>query len=992
MVTLSPPRISHDSRSSSSLLVLAPRQRDHEKWLLKPGRWTIGSAATCAYRLSGDGIQLRHAVLVCGSTSVALIAWDARTWLNGEPICGEMRLKVGDVIKFGTITLDVMAAGTEEILDQLAQLPEFVADAPMRNEPVSSVPPMIGKSAHVRQAASSDVELSIVEELRQQIHEMRSDISQAFQRQDQTQQNWNDAQTQWATTQTQLTVEREQLMAHWSAELQNHERLAAELSAQVESLKSTLCEARTTTVDLQSQFDAVQANAVNRQADWDRQAAEWLVERDHLRSELAARDESVKILLSETAEAESVRQTAVAQANAAREQLQTELESLRSTVGQMSHKLSEVEATRQGEAAQWHFEQEQLSQKLTSVEKTANQFANDLEAARATHRVDADHWSAELNRLQTELAAERHEVERRNAEVQAEAQRSAEQSRSAEQQQFEIQIQQLADELETLKQQLNASVTERTRLENELSQIPVANSETSAAKLEIEQQWQELSQSREELQAMRTALLEDQNRWLSEQADRAVEHSQLVAQQDQWRLERAEQEAALDETRRKLDSAQSESSARLAEEQSLLAASREQLEQQRQTHDVECHRMQTDPSTMNTKSAEADDPSTNNETDWTNSNDSWESPQSADVVTESQPSESQPTESQPTESQWSAIETINESAVVSSAPIIEGRPAWATSLLAETNLDDDWSLSPTKSTPAAAQTNSWEPENTNSTDQPPQVPKLEAPVQDLRAKLAAMFDLPGLTPSPVAEERFDRDEPNATDHSEPVAAEAESRVHAEEVADDFADQRPVAPIIAEAAPPAFTPLSFDTDAKADEDVDDSVTRYMQGLLARARGESANAENHSEPGPSANYEPAVAVAVNPIAATTSDDEEYDEDIVTSNVPVHQQDHDALRTATAQMRQVANLQALHNVKQHSRKRIFSAFKTKIALATFAFLLGLGFLVVGYRDRPALIVLGGCAMCIGGLTWIDMFIGIRETRERSAGLSKRTQANGN
>jgi hypothetical protein len=88
-------------------MFLAPRKSSLPKLLLKPGRWTVGSAATCSYRIAGDGVRPRHALVMCGGQSIVLKAWDSHTWHNGQPVQGEVRLHSGDLITIGSVEFSI---------------------------------------------------------------------------------------------------------------------------------------------------------------------------------------------------------------------------------------------------------------------------------------------------------------------------------------------------------------------------------------------------------------------------------------------------------------------------------------------------------------------------------------------------------------------------------------------------------------------------------------------------------------------------------------------------------------------------------------------------------------------------------------------------------------------------------------------------------------------------------------------------------------------
>jgi hypothetical protein len=99
------------------------------------------------------------------------------------------------------------------------------------------------------------------------------------------------------------------------------------------------------------------------------------------------------------------------------------------------------------------------------------------------------------------------------------------------------------------------------------------------------------------------------------------------------------------------------------------------------------------------------------------------------------------------------------------------------------------------------------------------------------------------------------------------------------------------------------------------------------------------------------------------------------------PVHRQDKLALREATERMRQVANQQTLKNLQAANWTMLKVSIKMKSALAAFAFVLSAGLLALGYYYQPDFLALGVCASGLGVMTWVDLFIAIREARRRTA-----------
>ncbi len=141
------------TRKVETLMVLSPLTTSLPKLQLKPGRWTVGSAATCSYRIVAEGVRPRHALLLCGGQTTLLKAWDTHTWHNGQPVHGEVRLQTGDRVTVGSVEFTVEPAG-----------PVVVERAP---SPIRS---------------SSEPDGWDLERLRGQIQDLRDELSQRVSR------------------------------------------------------------------------------------------------------------------------------------------------------------------------------------------------------------------------------------------------------------------------------------------------------------------------------------------------------------------------------------------------------------------------------------------------------------------------------------------------------------------------------------------------------------------------------------------------------------------------------------------------------------------------------------------------------------------------------------------------------------------------------------------------------------------------------------------
>ena len=72
-----------------------------------------------------------------------------------------------------------------------------------------------------------------------------------------------------------------------------------------------------------------------------------------------------------------------------------------------------------------------------------------------------------------------------------------------------------------------------------------------------------------------------------------------------------------------------------------------------------------------------------------------------------------------------------------------------------------------------------------------------------------------------------------------------------------------------------------------------------------------------------------------------------------------------------------------------RLKRSLKMKSSLAVFSFVLSAGLLFLGYSYQPDFLVLGVCAAGLGVMTWVDLFIAIRDARRRTSQLAGRKKS---
>ena len=831
-------------------MVLAPQSTDLPKLPLKPGRWTVGSAATCSYRVVGAGVQPRHALILCGGNAIILKSWDARTWVNGAPVRGEVKLNGGDRLLIGSVEFEVESADVEAHVesrtDAAAEVPADVAahvddvldqltetlDRTLRTIDGDS-------STSTPESASKYSDREERELLRQRVHELEVSSTVLKQELENSQHNLEVLQEELAL-QHQLAEAVEQISAEQFAwqkradELEliggNQDREKKVLAHSWEWLQSDRRQLVIEKEQWQQQYDQMLAE-VN---EWKTEHQQWLREREEFAASLTAT----------TAEIEGLRQ------------------SLRL------------------EKAQWEQERQQIESEMRVV-------ASDLEAARVSVAAQQSEVAGEWSRLQ-----------------------AAEESLKSIRVELDQKMAALESVLQTLELQRQASQTERQQCDAEQ---------------------QVSSQDREALSSEKLAL------------------------------------------NAKYSSA-SESHSLANSEPTTVAKVPTVTRRIAIIHD-------SDDALLNA----------------TPPNDSWSL--GVDLTDR----------------------TRNEFATFPGTDTIVTSPE---DQQEAAEFADDWDTPPeTASESSATSQPSTTDENPATTKLKQDIAAVDPASVALRAELARMFNLRELEQGvPANHQSFESSVAASSELNEafePAAAESHKSFISDAPLQE--GEKSYGGVVMTTDQPlsretmsVAEPLSFSDD----EPVDESVSRYMQSLMARTRGwsEQSVPETAAEtpvpstppkslvqpepkldlqpkldPPPVSSMEARVAdndrpvPVVVPTVREIESGERASESTTAEISPVHKQDKDALRAATENMREVANLQALKNVEAAGWARLKGSIKTKLVLAAFSFLLCLCLLYLGFRSTPGFIVLGGCAACIGLLTWIDLFMAIYKIRRRSRELDE-------
>lgn len=964
------------TRKVENLMVLSPQTPSLTKLLLKPGRWTIGSAATCSYQIVAEGVQPRHALLLCGGQTTLLKAWDAKTWHNGQAVRGEVRLQPDDRVTIGSVEFTVEQSGSFDVLSPLSD-PQ--AELSVRQR--SPIP------------ATSQPDGFDLERLRRQIQELRDELSQRLIR-----------RTEVVAAPPPLPV--------------------AETHPDVERLSNRVVELEQSAADARRVAEQTQLELSALRAEQERRDEEWTHERERLLAEIADRE-----LAREKHEA------AVA---AEREQWQEELVSAANARRQLADESAQQQSALQTEAARWQKESEELRSEL---------------------RQQQARWEAERTQL-LEESQRKETIAQRDLQAAAQSQQvMAEQTRQliADRQQIEADRQAVQAERQELERSIAESVAERHRLEEQAADVQSKVEDLTRRMSEFEQQQAQLTRDQQVLehswnwvQSDRRKLVEEKEQWQQKLAD-------LQAERERWQSERDELQRALDELvtsreqsreerdafeqftaerdkfeiertawLRQRDQEAAEWQANAAE----LAAAHEELQTQQQAFHEEQARLQTLRADCIARAAEIQIERQSIETDRQSLSEerlAWENDRTArdaDVpLVDQTPPDFDETPSQTLTGDWSiGVDlTAPRETLVAEQPIELGDNSdWSASTWSRP-LADATSLAQLSTSEANSPATDWEdpPHSESLADfmesteiQPSDaedLPKLKGddlstmetdnPLRSfetldpkaaaLRRELAEKFQMPDLCKTlPDTQQEVSAPPPPLPDPSQPLPETCSA-------------DEPVVPPSSGPIVNALESLSFDDD----EPVEDSVSRYMQHLLARSQPSAETADNRFNSGsrrrsPGTESQPRLAERTSevlPIRATDTEvvaesaspvveGDSIVEPIANRTDPVHRQDKTEIRATTEKLRQVANQQTLKNVQNSNWDRLKRSIKTKSCLAAFSFALSAGLLFLGYNYQPDFLVLGLCASGLGVMTWLDLFIAIRDARKRTAQLAGR------
>lgn len=892
-------------------MVLAPRSSTLPKLQLKPGRWTVGSAATCSYRIAAEGVRPRHALLLCGQQATVLKAWDSHTWHNDQPVLGEVRLQPGDRVTIGSVEFSLESDGSLEVLTKRPDV-----------EPVAT------------SLANFPTEASDLERLRDQIHELRDELSQRMTRR-------NEAVSRVVVAEVPI------------------DRAASTTDTRIEELERSTAEAR-------SLVEQTQQTLADTRLEHERREAELQQVADQLRATLDATQMDVA-------------------------ELRRERDDLRSQATQQ-------EQNWQQQFAEWSAEREQWQEDLLSLANTRQQVATEFEQRLATLAEEATRWKTECEQLHDERFQQQAEWEAERSQLQDELRR--------------IESNRVEEALNDLRQQIDQQAadvaTKAAELSQRLAEFEQQQSEFTREKLTLEHSWMWLQSDRKKLAEEKDGWQQQRAQWQAERESWAVEGEQLETQRQQFRAE-----------------------------QSAWSSQREQFESDCQARSAElataCAEFQSQQQSLCDEQARLEDLRAELDA------------RAADLECDRQALLA----SQPVAHSDTAIGAVEQELQNHTLPNATGRP-----------LDVDWKSDATATSPT------WNAESISTGAELTDPWNIGVDLTAARETLAADWsNLPAggseslssgesgeaTSPELLAEEATNvRDAASSAAPdgewdaaiSTPVTTDAEPGDTLDsdvaKLREKLAESESAAtPVHSETTPTTATkhrrieqePLTVPTSGSVvsilesmafsdDEDIDDSVSRYMQHLLARSQSPagatpdryiSASAIRHSATATTqqvaasseaevtdrtptdefkSNAEPNVSpeddrAAVESLAASS---------MARSPMPTAQlQDKTAIRAVTERMRLVANQQTVKNIEASNRKQLRQSVKYKLVLAAIAFLLSSGLLFWGYYYRPDFLILGVFASGLGILTWLDLILSIRQAHIRTSQLAGRKQLPG-
>lgn len=745
-------------------------------------------------------------------------------------------------------------------------------------------------------------------------------------------------------------------------------RREADLRQIADELRPVLDTAQQDVVELRRERDQLRSDAVQREKAWEQQTAAWSAEREQWQEELVS-------------------------LAAARQQLATESEQRQSTsldeATRWKTENEQLRAAWQLQQAAWENERSQMQADLRRHEEAAQQTLH-----------SATQSEQELAERAQQLLTEREQIEADRQQLQT------------EQLERDHAVAALAEERQHVEQHAAEVLAKFEDFTRRMSEFEQQKANFSREQQTLEHSWnwlqndrRKLVEEKEEWQQQRAHWQAECERWIDEGENLQREREEFAKARDQWNEQHAAAEQLTVESEQIAAQWQ-----QLQIEQSAWATQREQFETERQ---IAIDELQASREELRLQQQAI--------------HEEHERFQAARTEWEARSTENE-YEQQASTASFPA--TTSEGAMRD-----EGATSWSST--SRLDADNDWKSETTSTlTPRSPDVSPTEVSLPPLTDDWSIGVDLTAPRETHTFERNAESEIPsewepssGISPVNEVSSLVDLPQHDAITTTEPGNDEdAVAKSSTEDNLDLIQPPEPDAPLDntgsasradEQAIVPSTGPVVSILESMAfsdDEDVDESVSRYMQHLLARSPQPQDGERDRYIPVPIEKRAAAVATAeakpfskvavVNDQAsiapAAVSGGQAIDPQSTLESLsqdavaparlqPVHQQDRESIRAATEQMRQVANQQTVKNVEAANWKQIRRSIKTKLVLAALSFMLSAGLLYWGYYYRPEFMILGVLTSALGIVTWLDLLLAIRQAHVQASRLTGRKKPTG-
>lgn len=878
-----------DAAATHSGLVLeyARQADDLEPIVLVPGRYHIGSGDDCEIQVPAAGVAPRHCLVVVGPRKTVLKAFSPLTWVNESPI-REGTLQPGDRFVIGPVEFAVRAPHSDETEPVPEEQTRSAAFSHGSGSPIHEPHRLTERPpARDRNSAAQNAEWTALAESRAALHEQRDYLArlattlEARDRELQTREV--DLRARWDELEA-----RHQQRKVWELELQQGQedlsRSRSELKQERQQVEEAHARIESQRAELDQRRDALDARAADVEG------------RDSLVREASERlqaERSELELQRQQLQAEEARLQQQADALALRE---SELRDRQSKLDSDREQLARDQDEFAQQQADWRAEKEQIADARSALDESRRDFQSEcqrIDAARAELvqlRSDLEVSRADSGLVRRAMESEREQLEAARHQIAAERTALEARIRDWEWQQADLRERALHSE------QLAA---ERQRLAEDQSALERQRASLTGERQALDNLRAGVDADREELQAARTRWEAQQAEWTADARQLDAERGLLALERQRLQAERERVEALRFPEASPVDAPQPE---RIAAPVPPLSP--EPLE----PSPDELFTLDDLPAAEEGTEYRADD--------WIADDlDRLHVPPDESLTSVSEPEA------------WGAPPPEEPLAEADAFVVVDELPHLITS---EVSLDEECAV---PGEPGPALSDQPDPEATGAEASDTEV----APaVRALRSQLAELFGISSQTA--FGHSQLEREEP-AEDLS-PTEMPAES-VADEPLAEDAVEE----PTACEAALPEEGPLA-ETDASVADEVEpsappspaateghgDSISAYMERLLARSRTSAANSALPA-PEPERRRRPA---AENDETASAPPPPPAPPPLEMPSAPpksIAPEERVALRANIDSFRELANASARSAVAKHESKKLRTMVQIKVALAIIA-----------------------------------------------------------